>query len=62
MSDNRDREDVDRKIDFARVFMRKDRPLPNRGCSWAFFIFLGLLTIGVAVMYVLYKLKIRIKS
>ena len=39
--------------------MRKDRPLPNRGCSWAFFIFLGLLTIGVAVMYFIYKLKIK---
>ena len=57
MSENYNNEDIDRKIDFARVFMRKDRPLPKRGCSWAFFIFLGLLTIGVAVMYVLYKTK-----
>ena len=62
MSENSHNEDIDRKIDFARAFMRKDRPLPKQGCSWAFFIFLGLLTIGVAVMYVLYKLKIRIKS
>ena len=52
MSDNRDNEDIDRKIDFARVFMRKDRPLPKQGCSWAFFIFLGLLTLGVVAMYI----------
>ena len=58
MSENRDNEYIDRKIDFARVFMRKDRPLPKQGCSWAFFIFLGLLTLGVVAMYVLYKFKI----
>ena len=50
--------EMDRKIDIARVFMRKDRPLPKRGCSWAFFIFLGLLTVGLVVMYVLYKGKV----
>ena len=59
MSDNLDNEELDRKIDFARVFMRKDRPLPKQGCSWAFFIFLGLLTIGVVIMYAWYKLKIN---
>ena len=57
MSENDNTTDVDRKIDFARVFMRKDRPLPKPGCSWAFFIFLGLLTIGVIVMYFIYKIK-----
>ena len=57
MSDSLNNEEIDRKIDFARVFMRKDRPLPKRGCSWAFFIFLVLLTIGVAVMYVLYSTR-----
>ena len=55
MSENSHNEDIDRKIDFARAFMRKDRPLPKQGCSWAFFIFLGLLTIGVVVSYVLYR-------
>ena len=55
MSDNRDNEDIDRKIDFARVFMRKDRPLPKQGCSWAFFISLGLLTLGVVAMYIWYN-------
>ena len=46
---------IDRKMDFARAFMRKDRPLPKRGCSWAFFIFLGLLTLGLVVMWFFYK-------
>ena len=55
MSNNRDNEELDRKIDFARVFMRKDRPLPKPGCSWAFFIFLGLLTLGVIAMYIWYN-------
>ena len=57
MSENDNRTDVDRKIDLARVFMRKDRPLPKPGCSWAFFIFLGLLTLGVIVMYFMYRIK-----
>ena len=48
--------DIDRKIEVARLFTRKDRPLPKRGCSWAFFIFLGLLTLGLVVMYLIYKL------
>ncbi|MCQ2260772.1 MAG: hypothetical protein MJZ77_05230 [Bacteroidales bacterium] len=55
MSGNDHQEEVDRKIDFARAFMRKDRPLPKPGCSWAFFIFLGLLTLGLAIMYMMYK-------
>ena len=53
MPDNQS--DTDRKIDMARLFMRKDRPLPKPGCSWAFFIFLGLLAIGLVVMYLLYR-------
>ena len=53
MPDNQS--DTDRKIDMACLFMRKDRPLPKPGCSWAFFIFLGLLTIGLVVMYLLYR-------
>ena len=48
-------DEIDQKIEWARLFMRKDRPLPKRGCSWAFFIFLGLLTLGLIVMYLLYK-------
>lgn len=48
-------DDIDHKIEFARFFMRKDRPLPKPGCSWAFFIFLGLLTAGLILMYIFYK-------
>lgn len=48
-------EEIDQKISFARIFMRKDRPLPKAGCSWAFFIFLGLLTLGLIVSYVFYQ-------
>lgn len=55
MDMNENGSDIDRKIEIARLFMRKDRPLPKRGCSWAFFIFLGLLTLGLVVMYVFYK-------
>lgn len=55
MPENDHQEEMDRKIDFARAFMRKDRPLPKPGCSWAFFIFLGLLTLGLVVMYIMYK-------
>ena len=55
MPENDHQEEIDRKIDFARAFMRKDRPLPKLGCSWAFFIFLGLLTLGLVVMYIMYK-------
>jgi len=54
MSDTNPQSDIDRKIEFARIFMRKDRPLPKPGCSWAFFIFLGLLTLGLIVMYLFY--------
>ena len=52
---NENGSDIDRKIEIARLFMRTDRPLPKRGCSWAFFIFLGLLTLGLVIMYVFYK-------
>lgn len=55
MSDQEQDEDLDRKIDFARAFMRKDRPLPKQGCSWAFFIFLGALTLGLVAMYIVYR-------
>ena len=47
--------DLDHKIDFARLFLRKDRPLPKPGCSWAFFIFLALITLLLIIMYIKYK-------
>ena len=48
-------EEIDPKIKFARLFTRKDRPLPKRGCSWAFYIFLALIFIFLAVMFIKYK-------
>lgn len=47
--------DIESQIQFARLFMRKDRPLPPSGCSVAFFVFLGLLTVALIVMYIIYK-------
>ena len=32
-----------------------DRPLPARGCSWAFYLFLLALTAFLVVMYLFYK-------
>ena len=50
-------DDRDQKIAIARAFMRKDRPLPKKGCSWAFYIFLVLLALALIVMYVVYNNK-----
>ena len=48
-------EEIDHKIRIARIFTRKDRPLPKKGCSWAFFIFLGILTIYLIISFIKYK-------
>lgn len=48
-------EEIDAKIKWARLFTRKDRPLPKPGCSWAFYIFLALILVFLAVMYIKYK-------
>lgn len=47
--------DIEQQIRHARFFMRKDRPLPPSGCSVAFFVVLGLLTLGLIIMYIIYK-------
>lgn len=36
--------------------LRKERPLPKRGCSWAFYLFLALLLVMLAVMYIRYRM------
>jgi len=46
---------VDDKISWARLFMRKDRPLPKPGCSWAFYVFLALLVGYFVVMFIKYQ-------
>ena len=46
---------TENNFDFHRLFLRKDRPLPKRGCSVAFFIFFALLVIVLIVYYIIYK-------
>ncbi len=43
------------QIDWGRLLLRKDRPLPKAGCSWAFYIVLLLLLIYLVVMFIKYK-------
>ncbi len=46
---------AENNFDLNRLFLRKDRPLPKRGCSVAFFIFFALLVIVLIVYYIIYK-------
>ena len=41
--------------DWKRLLLRKDRPLPKAGCSWAFYIVLILMIVYLIVMFVKYK-------
>ena len=34
---------------------RKERPLPPKGCSTAFFIFLALIILALIASYIVYK-------
>ena len=45
----------DSRLQFHRLFLRKDRPLPKRGCSVAFFIFLAALVATLIVYYIIYN-------
>ena len=42
-------------FDWKRLLLRKDRPLPKAGCSWAFYIFLLILIVYLVVCFVKYK-------
>lgn len=42
-------------VDLRRMLLRKDRPLPKAGCSWAFYIFLILLVAYLVVMFIKFK-------
>lgn len=42
-------------IDWRRLLLRKDRPLPKAGCSWAFYIVLLLLIAYLVVMFIRYN-------
>ncbi len=54
-SDNDNSNKVTEGIDWHRLMLRKDRPLPKRGCSWAFYIVLLLLIAYLVVSYIQYK-------
>ncbi len=43
------------QFEWKRLLLRKDRPLPKAGCSWAFYIVLLLLMVFLAVMFIKYK-------
>ncbi|MCQ2300659.1 MAG: hypothetical protein MJZ81_11110 [Bacteroidales bacterium] len=38
-----------------KLFNRDDRPLPKKGCSWAFYLFLLATVIFLVVSYIKYK-------
>lgn len=42
-------------IDWGALLRRKDRPLPKRGCSIGFYVFLVLLFVFLGFMFVKYK-------
>lgn len=42
-------------VDWGHILRRKDRPLPPKGCSVAFYIFLLALFIGLALCYILFR-------
>ena len=42
-------------FDWKRMLLRKDRPMPKAGCSWAFYIVLLLMAIYLIVMFVKYQ-------
>ena len=42
-------------FDWKRLLLRKDRPLPKQGCSWAFYIFMLLLLIYLVYMFCKFK-------
>ena len=42
-------------MDWGHFLRRKDRPLPPKGCSVAFYVFLVLLIIFLAVYFVKYS-------
>ncbi len=50
-----EKKDKEPEFEWKRLFLRKDRPLPKAGCSWAFYIFLLLLAAFLVVMYIRYK-------
>lgn len=42
-------------IDWRRLVLRKDRPLPKQGCSWVFYAVLLILIVYLLVMFLKYR-------
>jgi len=42
-------------VDFRRLLLRKDRPLPKPGCSWAFYLLLLALIVYLVVTFIHFK-------
>lgn len=42
-------------LDWRRLLLRKDRPLPKAGCSWAFYIALAAIIIYLIIMFLKYN-------
>ncbi|MBQ7062497.1 MAG: hypothetical protein IJM88_04330 [Bacteroidales bacterium] len=45
----------DDHFEWKRLLLRKDRPLPKAGCSWAFYIVLAVMIVYLVIMFVKYK-------
>ncbi|MBP5327315.1 MAG: hypothetical protein J6Y98_05325 [Bacteroidales bacterium] len=43
------------QFEWKRMFLRKDRPLPKAGCSWAFYLLLLAMIIYLVLMFFKYK-------
>ena len=42
-------------FDWRRLLLRKDRPLPKAGCSWAFYILLAAIIVYLVIMFIKYN-------
>lgn len=52
MSDDGKKE---QNFDIRRILLRKDRPLPKAGCSWAFYIALVAMIVYLVIMFIKFK-------
>ena len=47
--------DINNNLDLRRLLLRKDRPLPKAGCSWAFYILLAAIIVYLVIMFIKYN-------
>ena len=55
MDEERAQQSQHREMDWHRLMLRKQRPLPKAGCSWAFYIVLLLLVGFLVWKYIHFK-------